>query len=523
MANTQRKRLKNKIERLRQIAERTSEQEAELLKTTEKLAQLELQPLAVVPNPPLQSSRRKKRNQFARRVNGGGASNQRSFSLPPVLNAASYMAALSTDARMGSTSAGRAWALKASHPPSNPKDYQGLPDFATASRNSPEYRTTFDINYDITMFTTAPSPISPTYSVQICMPDIPEVAFMYRVRDDQSGVWSNVRVVRTTTLDIPAAGATDNRKISMLGQGYSKYRGAACSITAILNAPGLADQGMVYVGQLTPEMRHSEETIGKIATPATSAAVSPVVSVDEFNFVYPPDEKTLIQACPSYYKEKAKCGAFAVQKFNESLMAPIFHPCGDDSVSSVIDAGASSIGSPNTFMTVAFSNSQEPEEATLALFTVDSRWVPPSGTISAVPAGAAGMHPSVSEPTGMSSVVIFFIGISNGTGTSAATISTVVNQSLDAYVPQNSGLVIYSHRAPMWDEQAIRFVAMLHQILNDGLPADANGFLDFLRSAFSWLKGSGKPVVDIVKALPIPGGALAGTIIDTAIDLGSKI
>lgn len=423
------------------------------------------------------------------------------------MSVSEYHKALMEDSRMGTTEEGRAWALKAVHPPSSPNQaYAGLPDYSTTARLIPSYRTKKEIGYDGNMWATPPDPLPSTYSIQIICPDIPEIAFMYRLFNESkpSDGWSRLRVVRTSLFDNYS---DPNYTLfqPLGGVGISKSRVVASSITGEFIASSLVNQGVLYVGQIVP-FSHIE-TSANVANnlPVTSEVLQTATS-PFFQVFLPESETQLIQVCPKFYTGRAKDGFFCPAKFTSSLMSLPFVDTSLAGVSVISPAGGDRYWSAEGILVTTFSDPPPLDNAPPPTpYTPDSASTTPGGQdnwINGLGAGELHGHVSWNE-TSMTWPVIFAKGLAGPGANSSSSFSVSCYKSLDCFVPNNGQLAAFTHDPPMWDEVAIKYVASMHQMMPDGYPSVANGFFDWVRNAIGWLANKATPIVHALA--PVPG------------------
>jgi hypothetical protein len=438
---------------------------------------------------------------------------------------------LSNKSRIGSTAEGRAWYHQAVHPPSAPDAaFAGLPDFSTQPRATPQFVTTFDVGWDDTLFATAPtSPVD--FSIWMAIPDIPEIASMYFLRDLKNGTDSMLRFIRTSTMTgNNSSTAVFNTFNGLADLGYSMARMTSSSITGIYAGTTLNDAGMVYCASISPQLsRQSFPAIQQFvpggtnntSTPPTFTGTPNILGAengwDVSLYTVPLTSKGLVQADPAHYRGRAREGIFAVQKFDKSLLGYDYTECGsgDAHTISAQTGGTVSILSVENTLAMIIADTFGQDDIKTNLFgpvePVSQVKLPSASFNTNLPNTntVAYMTSGVTPHSGMSWTVIRIEGLSIA---NAERFSFERRITLDAQVPYNSNLQPYIRLVPPWDEMAVKAVMMFQREMPSGMPANCNGFMDWVRGIFSFLNKNSKPITDVVKMLPIPGAAIAADI-----------
>lgn len=430
-----------------------------------------------------------------------------------MLTPASYKSMLMANpSRVATTGPGRAYYHKAIHPPSAPDaDFAGLPDYTSQPRVTPEYTTNVDLKWDATMFPSAPS--SPdSFDIQIFVPDIPEIALLYRLKDVKNSKYSDVRVVRTSPFESPVDedSAPYNSFGAMGDSDFSMGRITTSSVTGIYSGTTLGDAGMVYAASISPQL-----------TVVDYAALEPVPSATAIpqtlpgwhvaEYLVPQTTKALMQVDPMHYRGRARAGVFAVQKFDESLMGYRYSRAGTGEVH--LDA-THKIFSIEDVMAIIFSDTGDLDSASKASFTSDSRIAVPDGWSYNPNLTSAAMHGGITQHSGMAWTVIFIEGLSIAQAESFAFERRI---TMDLQIPAVSPMAALIKAVPEWDEQAIKSVMKFQRLMPSGMPSDCNGFMDWVRGIFSFLNKNKKPILDVVKVLPIPGAGIAADIAENVL------
>jgi len=432
-----------------------------------------------------------------------------------------------------STTAGKAWGTIVMHPPSKPpSDYAGVPDADSSNRVSLRLETTTTVGWDETLFDTSQTGAT-TYSLQIMAPDIPEAAFIYRLRNDKTGEWSNTRIynhslVNTSNNTDLATGT--NASYGIGEQGVSTYRIAASSLTCAFTGPKLADQGESYCGQIVPDHRHDD--FASIA-PIVSAAlpIEPYAGEDSWgqNFTIPDTPQVLVQRDPGSMTGAARDGCFIPLKYETPLTGYQYEDAESGDVFATSDDAGSTTGNrlgASGLLRLSYSDDIAKRNFVSAVFDKTSRIVAPSGKTYAFSnaAGVKTFSVAYSTHSGMQWGVAFFTGLTIGaSGVGAASFQVTRYTYLDLHISGNQLINAVSRSPPMYDDLAIRSVIRLHQIMPSAYPAICNGFMDWVRKAFSWLSSNRGTIKDVVSLLPLPGAGIAGDLIEAGLPTANAL
>jgi len=418
---------------------------------------------------------------------------------------------------MTRTEAGKSWAAAALHPCGEHVGIQrGLPDTLTSAVATPDYRAESAISWDTSMFATAPTNPT-TYSIEIISVGIPEIAFLYRLRDDASNTWSKTRVVRTPGFEPRAAVPTlpdTNRGTTLQGVGYSKARIVGKGLTFELNANAINNQGRVVSGQLNLETETVKPTpYGKQTATGSAELNATAQPVSGCELIFPNSEDFLVAQCPGVYQHEAIHGAYVVHKFDSPLTSYQMGDTGPYGDIAVTDGGTTVLDSgPASYLYGTYSNGARSGSGNYIVFTDDSRYKAPSdttvqgispfypGTTTGTSAGEC-IHPWVSMPNGLTGSVTFFTGLVVGTATTGATVRVKTRMFLECLSSGFAGTAPFVHPSPLYDDQAITNVVKLAQVAPDAYPASYNGFGDILGSLWT---GAQKVLNPISKVLDLP-------------------
>lgn len=409
---------------------------------------------------------------------------------------------------LGNTERGRDWAYQALHPCGDGKDATGLPDTVCAAVATPSYRAESAISWDTTMFKSTPPDGVTTYSVQIIIPPIPEIDYIYRLRDDAHDVWSYWRAVRLPGFNRSGTLKQSDAGVTLHTIGYSQYRIIGRGATLELNASDIANQGRVISGQIDTldhenDMSHTPKgTIDQMTTREVWLRV-------------PQTSGFLVANAPNVYQEEAKCGAYVVMKFKAPLKGFQFSGCNSSTIQHVASGGEKPITHAAADSNLLILATDQPTREFSDYFTVDSRLVV-EGATSLNPDV---YHPFVSNTDGTMTSVTFFEGLVIGQGGAAtatgATIRVKSRLNLECLSFGGPGIAPFIHPGPLYDDLAITQVAKIAQMAPDAYPASFNSFGTVVSSIWSWMKRIGRPLLTGVSAAfpaaaPIAGLGLAG-------------
>jgi len=423
-------------------------------------------------------------------------------------------------ANLGSTTDGQNWAMCALDPCGCVNEVAGLPDTICASTAVPGYRAESNIGWDTSMFSSAPTAPT-TYTIQLIVPPIPEISFMYRLRNDADGTWSNTRVVRLPGFAL--ATTADQNGTTLRSIGYSKYRFIGKGTTIELNAADIANQGRIISGQLESSVStfESGSNVGPLSATVLDLRSGGNYQRTQMNF--PNSSQYLVSSCPKSYQAEAKQGAYVVSRFCDPLKGYQFHRSGGFTAeTSSAPLGGSSQSIPASYLTIEYSDTPEgSEDISLASFTTDSRWNTTAGTLPTTGDNSSGMHPYISQPSGILTSVTFIEGLVVGSSITGATIRVKTREYLECISGGSAAIAPFVKASPMYDDVAITSVVKVSQLGMDAYPASYNGMGDILGSIWSAIKTFGKPLLSAAEY--IPGFGTGAKWINSGIDLADTL
>jgi len=423
---------------------------------------------------------------------------------------------------LGNTLEGQRWAMTALDPCGPIPDNMGIPDSSGAPVATPTYRGEITLAYDTSMFDTAPTTPS-LYDIEAYFPPIPEIALVYRIRDVGTNTWSNTRVIRQDgfPLNYSITGGVVGSDI-IVGQtlksvGYGKVRISGAGRNFELDAPDIANQGRMTLGQVEAVM----EVISSDAYaggPSPGFYVQPQDSVQYCALRLPDTSRFLVNGCPNVYQAEAKLGAYAPRKFTGALAAQQYKTTGGGGgIVSALDGTSTFCATPDTFMAVYYGDSPitESEGASSAKFTNDS-------SLFGVMSGATGVtgalhtangwlashvHPAITMPVDMLTPVVFIEGLSVGVGSQVGASVRVKSRDYLECISTGAGAIApFVHRSPVLDQRAIDVVCTIGQMGADAYPSSYNDFGDMLRAIWNGVRTVATPLLGLTSAIPGIGG-----------------
>jgi hypothetical protein len=429
-------------------------------------------------------------------------------------------------ANLGTTDDGRKWALTAVDPGGCAiASLMGLPDMLSSNVVTPFIKDDVKITYDSTMFSTPPAAPGGTYSIHIVSPGIPEVLFMYRIRDDLSNTWSRWRVRRMPNHPITASaqGAT---AVTLGTDGYNTVRIIAKGITGTMDAPQLADQGYIVAGQVECETFHGFLTEFSGPSSATNLTLQGSShqtgnSVLFESIFVPTDSDQIIASCPLAHEGAAREGFYMPHKWDEPFTALAFKPTGGGrSFDNGTVFGGAHEYHPESAMTVTLFDGTTPSPDT---FTDDSRY----GTTSvpAIPSNmppANQMHPGISGCCGIITGNVFILNIANpaGAGVTGGGASFRIKTHMFIEGQLSFGhpvLTPFAHGSARLDNKAMEMVANISQVALDAYPASYNSLGTILKSIWEGIKSVAKPILNVASMIPgVAPYAIAGNAVISA-------
>lgn len=393
--------------------------------------------------------------------------------------------------QLGKTQDGCDWAMAALHPCGVSAPMQvGMPDTITAPVATPNYRGEFEIAWDPSMFDDTPSsPMS--WGTQIVIPPIPEIAYLYRLRDETNSVWSNWRVVRQAGMGLPTGSyGSTTQGVTLRSFGYSKSRIVGRGTTIELNASALNNQGRIIAGQLGFANSVKSAQFVEYRTP--TAATFPVFTapLTENTISVPASSQFLVSNCPRVYQAEAKHGAYLVQKFDGPLTGYQFHDTGLQGVwneSSGSDHAQTMMADSYLALRVSDSDSDVSDWAPFTTADSMAGHLPSSVVIGSY-LGAQQIHPFVSSCSDMETSVAFIQGLPVGAAnTLVPTIRMKTRIFLECLSRGNAAIAPFIHPSPIRDMMAIDRVVAVMQRMDDAYPASFNDFGWILNVIASYL------------------------------------
>jgi len=434
---------------------------------------------------------------------------------------------------LGNTADGKDWAMTALHPCGPVSQNQGIPDSSGSSTITPCYRGETKIDYDITMFGSPPSTVATTYSIEIVSIPIPEIDYIYRIRDDQAAEWSFWRVRRTDGTLFPVlpnnsvAAANPITGNTFRTLGYGKYRMTGKGHTLELDAPDLSNQGRITSGQLESIVSVNDGTFYGRAEVGNIGPLQGEAPYQATSVRVPNTSRFLVNGAPSCYQGSAKEGAYIVLKFVGPLSAQQYQNTGEfAALLDVYPNGATAVNlvMPETFITLTVSDG--PVDVSVnpnAGFTVESSgqalynaWIT-TGTSNTVQVPFAGglalnqVSPFVSRPCDMTTSVTFIENIAV-----AASLRVKSRLFLENISTGAGAISPFAHRSPLLDNRALDCVATAAQQGMDAYPSRYNSFGDIMGKIWQGIKTVATPLLGLASKMPGIGG-LIGNIGQTVI------
>jgi len=386
---------------------------------------------------------------------------------------------------LGSTDAGRMWALLALHPCGEyVSSCDGIPDETMAAAVTPTYRAHTTVSWNSDLFITKPEPAAGfSYDVQIVTPPFPEIDYLYRLR--YNGVWSKWVAIRLPGFPfiegLPAAKCLD-------AVGLSKYRFVARGMTLYLDAPRLSDNGRYVGGQVATILKKDryEWSNESVAPKDGSDPAFGEGATSLFSITVPEDEDQLVLQDNLVAQWPARDGAYIphrfvspVQQYQETAgasyfsKAPVYQS----------DGTVTTIQVPSSALTVAYSSSQGTSiDNSENFYNPNPPWAAPSGTSALAPERCTW---GVSDPGNLCTGVSFFKAIS---GTASIQVKSRVYLEAEA-AEAASAAAPYAHKPPCLDRKALDLVTMVAQVQPHVFYARDNDFSSILQSIGKMLPG----------------------------------
>lgn len=424
---------------------------------------------------------------------------------------------------LGTTQAGRDWAMAALHPCAPVNRQVGLPDTISASVVTPEYRTESAIAYDSSMFDTAPS--SPAlYDIQLTTLPIPEIDYIYRIRVTGTGPtgWSNTRVVRLPGFANPSTVANGTTLQTL---GYSKHRITAHGKTLELNASALNNEGRIISGQFTGELQTGKGLVYGGIVSASDGTLQGTDYINSYQYRLPSEPESLVVACPKAYEEQAVSGAYVVHRFDGPLAGYPFAETGGYTVGSIsAPLGGTATSFPDSYLSLFYSDTPtDPDTQAPSKFATGSQFGAGTAQVTQVIGIGAGLiHPFVSSPSPVLTSTTYFLGLVVGSasvpGASVRVKSRLYLECLSAGAPAIGPFI---HPSPIFDQQSINSVVIAGQMGPDAYPASYNSFSTVMQSVWNGIKSIARPVLKVAGL--IPGVGSVANALSLGIDAGEAM
>jgi hypothetical protein len=418
----------------------------------------------------------------------------------------------------------------------------GMPDTMTGAVVNPVYPGENYIKFDTTMFSVAPpSELTGTWGIDVVIPPIPEIDFMYRIYYDADNLVSKWRVVRLPNMQLPAFNDNNTGDKSYLSNvrgttfaslGYGKARAIGVGHTFELDASATNNQGRVVAAQIEGQWTFEDFTtsvlvqeivavlntadppvaVGVLGEDTTIDTTSGVCKMAILNI--PTDPQVLVAACPSSYQADAKFGAYAVTKFASPLLGYQFKNTGNDNsiaVGTYPQATNSTAGVPASAFGIITKgyNSSAPILPNLEAFVNDSGYGDPTiGMPLDDELDANLIHPWVSAPSDMMTNVVMFRNLALGGASTVSSNATVHVKSRNYFecVPnaQNPATTPFTHSPAQYDYPALDAVITVGKQLSDAYPASANDLGEMIGTIWDGIKEVVEPIAKEVGGLGIP-------------------
>lgn len=450
--------------------------------------------------------------------------------------------------QLGRTGSGRAWALAALHPcgageiiGDSAKSVVGLPDTMTSSVVTPHYRSESNIAFDSTMFTdTIPSPPVGTWGIDVVIPPIPEIDYVYRLRYDNAGFVSNWRVVRTPNFNIPALPHGDATVgVTFASAGYGKARMIGNGHTFELDCTDLSNQGRIVVGQLDGQW-YTENFAASNFTGIADEAVKfadppdPTVGIPVWRrditrpwifgdattmhtqlLSVPTDPQAITASCPYAYQGLARDGAYIVSKFASPLLGYQFQSTGgykafvNDTQEATADSQYNNSLPGSAFAISGNVTDPVKQLQDYDLFTNDSAWDPALKLgLAGAGVGAEGVNGRVVSPfvSTHSEMLVACMTVRNLVfSTNVPSLRVKTRQYYECISSAaNPATLPFTHPPADYDYPALESVITIGKQMADAYPACYNEDGGILHPIMTGLKSLVDPLIGTVSNAHIP-------------------
>jgi len=413
--------------------------------------------------------------------------------------------------QMGNTNDGRDWAMTALDPCGPISKNQGIADSSGSSTCTPAYRSEKNITFDTSMFSTTP-PTQTTYSVCIVSLPIPEINFLWKLRADSTGTWSNWNVQRTDGMLMTAPSGNPQVGVTMRSIGYGKYRLTGKGLTIELDAPDLSNQGRITSGQLESIVNVNDGTY--YGSQTTETVGQELAGANDYQYTLarvPLTSQFLVNGAPSCYQGQAKEGAYVVHKFVGPLSAQQYQNTGEFLITGQHYAAATGVSDlmfPETFLAIDSSDGPVTDSTVNDYFIPAQSATQFAGNLGlsspAIPVleyiSAQQAHPFVSRPCDMTTSVTFIenVAVAAGIRVKSRVYMEAISTGAGAISP-------FAHKSPLLDQRALDVVATVAQQGQDAYPARYNSFGEILGKIWEGMKTVATPVLNVAKFIPGAG------------------
>jgi hypothetical protein len=368
-------------------------------------------------------------------------------------------------AELGTTEAGKAWALKCLHPNSeSTMGSQGIPDTSSYQIALPEARSNLVISKPAGL-------ADKNWDVVVMFPDCVEIACIAYYRTSGQ-TWQQVRDGLNATP--PTAGFAAPQifynslfKDTTMHNDADKWRITSHGATTHLDTAALTDQGMVYADHWP----HEDFT----AMQAAAEGPPVLTEYNAFLYVMPNMQSSdMVERSPRTYVNNARYGSYTVMYPSDTtLSAPYFSNRGTEKVKSIQflwPDQSTSVTTPELYTKPAYTG----------LMTAEGRF----------------------DLGGFTTGFVLYEGIDK-----VSNVQVKVKTAFEI-VPTNQTIAqAFTNRSPLCDLKALEVVGRVAQNAPGSYPADYNDLSKVLGSIWNTVKGVVGPasvVADFVSGLGIP-------------------